>query len=102
MIQFAALGAGAAKELLGLLKDVIDDPDTYKKLDGLRQLIEKITGKKIEKAGLVALLEENVCGEPFTGEWQGLAGDAKRMRFEGGWVVQVEPGTNPLWVPDPK
>lgn len=101
MIQFA-LGASAIKEAGGLLSIIVDSPETYKKIEGLRQFIEKVTGKSIDKNGLVALLEENVCGEPFTGKWETFGGEtARRLRVDGGFIYDIGHG-NPIHVPDPK
>lgn len=102
MIQFA-LGASAIKEAGGLLSIIVDSPETYKKIEGLRQFIEKVTGKSIDKNGLVALLEENVCGEPFTGEWELFPSDphSRRLRVDGGFIYDIGHG-NPIHVPDPK
>lgn len=102
MIQFATLGASAVKELIGLLGNAIEDPDTYKKLEGFRQLLCKVTGKEIDKNGFVALLEGVTQGEPYTGKWENIDDEdgARRLRVQGGYIYQVEAGTNPILVED--
>jgi hypothetical protein len=103
MMQFAA-GAAAVKELASVLADVVEDPDTYKKLDALRQFIEKVTGKEIEPNAFVALLETTTQGEPYTGKWEhidcsSVRGDSRRLRVAGGYLYHVV-GSNPVFVPD--
>lgn len=107
MIQFATVGASALKELIGLLGNAIEDPETYQKIEGLRQFICKVTGKEIDKNGFVALLEGVTQGEPYTGKWENINDDAtpydpagRRLRVQGGYIYQVEPGTNPILVED--
>lgn len=103
MIQFATLGASAVKELIGLLGNAIEDPDTYKKLEGFRQLLCKVTGKEIDKNGFVALLEGVTQGEAYTGKWEicdpGGDDPARRMRVEGGYIFDIGRG-NPILVED--
>lgn len=100
MIEFAALGAGAIKDLLGLLKGAIEDPDTYKRLDGLRQLLCEITGREIDKNGFVALLEGVTQGECYTGQWEPLNDDehdsSRRLRVQGGWIFDIGRGNGIL------
>ena len=92
----AAMIMTAAKKLVG----VVEDPDTYKRLDGIRQFVCKVTGKEIDKAAFLELLETTTQGESYTGVWETLDGGSRRMRFEGGWVFQAQEGTNPIFVPD--
>lgn len=105
MIQFAT-GVGIAKELAGLLVCVVEDPDTYKKIEGLRVMLSKLTGHEIDKAGLIALLEGVTQGEAYTGKWEDCDPDnfedhphAKRLRVAGGWIYDCGRG-NPLFVAD--
>ena len=104
-MQFAA-GAGIAKELVGLLADVIEDPDTYKKIEGFRAMLSTLTGREIDKAGFIALLEGVTQGEPYTGKWEDCDPNnfedhphARRLRVAGGWIYDCGRG-NPLFVPD--
>lgn len=106
MIQFAAIGVSALKELAEVLGDAIEDPDTYKKIEGLRQFLGKLTGKEIDKNGLVALLEETTQGEPYTGQWEYLGKnsahencDTRRLRVAGAWIYDIGRG-NPILVHD--
>lgn len=100
MMQFAA-GATALKELIGILTDVIEDPNTYAKIDGLRQIISKVVGKEVDKNGLIALLEETTQGEAYTGKWEPIGGDgARRLRVAQGYIYHVAAGTNPILVRD--
>ena len=95
-----AVGASALKELVGILADLIEDPDTYKKIEGVRQLLCKLTGKEIDKNALVALLEETTQGEPYTGEWEDIDGVSRRLRVAGGYIYEVGSSSNPIFVPD--
>jgi len=99
MIQFAAAGAGVLKELVGLVGDILEDPDTYKKVEGLRQFLCKITGKEIDQNGLVALLELSTQGEPYTGKWEVIDNDSCRLRVAGGYLYSVNE-TRPVFVSD--
>ena len=111
MIQFAA-GAGALKELVGLLGDVIEDPDTYKKIEGLRLMLCKLTGVDVDKNGLVALLEESTQGEAYTGKWEQVtheddlcgAPKAFRLRVPRGYMISLRVGesawTRPVFYSD--
>lgn len=102
-MQFA-LGASAIKEAVGLLADVVEDPDTYKRIDGLRSFIAKVTGVEIDQNGFVALLEGVTQGEVYTGKWEVLDEEsgARRMRWRDnpGWIFQAGHGTNPIFVSD--
>jgi len=101
MMQFA-IGASLAKELVGILGSVIESPDTYKRLDGLRSLIEKVTGKTIDKAGFLAFMEETTQGEAYTGQWETIAPvgsrlevdeeAGRRLRVDGAWIYDIGRG----------
>ena len=105
-MQFAA-GAGTAKELVGLLVGALEDPDTYKRIEGLRTFLCGVTGKEIDQAGFITLLKGVTQGKPYTGQWEVLDPDAggidyihaKRLRVEGGWIYDCGRG-NPLFVRD--
>lgn len=106
-MQFAA-GAALVKELAGVLGNVVEDPDTYKKIEGLRVFIEKVTGKKINQNAFVALLESTTQGEPYTGKWESI-GDSgtvrgqareRRLRVGSGFIYDIGRG-NAVFVPDP-
>ena len=90
------------KELVGILVSAVEDPDTYKRIEGLRAFLSKLTGKEIDKAGLVALLEATTQGEPYTGEWEQSEHDptTRRLRVDGGYVYDIGRG-NPIFVRDP-
>ncbi len=90
-------GASALKELIGILADVVQDPETYKKIEGVRQLLCKLTGKEIDKNALVALLEETTQGEPYTGDWEDIDGGSRRLRVAGGYIYEVQ--AVPIFVP---
>ena len=102
MMQIA-LGASVAKELLGLLGSVIESPDTYKRLDGLRSIVGKVTGKEIDKGAFLAMLEMSTQGEPYTGKWEAIdpdtVGSGSRLRVEGGYIYDRNRG-NPIFVAD--
>jgi hypothetical protein len=105
MMQFAA-GAAAVKELAGLLGDVIEDPDTYKRIEGLRTFISKIVGHEIDKNGFLALLEQTTQGDPYTGKWENINDDApegepagRRLRVEDGYIYDIGRG-NAIFVRD--
>jgi hypothetical protein len=96
MIQVAA---SMVPELLKLFKEVLEDPDTYKKIEGLRQVLEKLTGQEIDKNGLVELLEGVTQGAPFTGEWEGAQPGVRRVRVDGGYIYDIGRG-NGVFVSD--
>ena len=105
MIQFAAV-ASVLPELVGILSDVVKSPETYKKLEGVRTLLCELTGKEIDKNGLVALLEGVTQGEPYTGEWETVSPytettqnghttsqpATRRLRVDGGWIYDCGRG----------
>jgi hypothetical protein len=90
MIQLAA----ALPELIKILTGIVENPDTYKKLEALRQLLEKLTGKEINQNEMIKFLEGATQGEPFTGKWEGPGSEDKepatRFRIDGGWCY--DPG----------
>lgn len=92
----------ALKELIGILADVVEDPDTYKKIEGVRKLLCELTGKEIDSNGLIALLEETTQGEAYTGEWEKMAIDdeARRLRVAGGYIYEVRSTSNAIFVSD--
>jgi len=97
MIQIAA---AMIPELVKLFKSVVEDPETYKKIEGLRQILEKLTGKEIDKNGFVTLLEGVTQGEPFTGKWKVLDdGETRRMRVDDGYIYDIGRG-NSIFVRD--
>ena len=102
MIQFAAV-ASLLPELVGLLSDVVKSPETYEKLEAVRQLLSKLTGQEIDRNGLVGLLEGVTQGEPYTGVWVECNDDpndpTRMMRFGGGWLVDIGRG-NPVLIRD--
>jgi hypothetical protein len=98
MMQFAA-SAAAVKELASILADVVEDPDTYKKLEALRTFIEKVTGKQIDQSAFVALLETTTQGEPYTGEWERINEWSSRLRVANGHLYYVDK-QRPVFVPD--
>ena len=106
MIQFASVAA-ILPELVGILSDVVNSPETYEKLEGIRQLLCNLTGKEIDKAGLVALLEEVTQGEAYTGKWEVCDPNeggvdyvfTRRLRVAGGWIYDVGRG-DPILVHD--
>ena len=105
MIQFAAVAA-VLPELVGILSGVVKSPETYEKLEGVRTLLSKLTGKEIDKNGLVALLEETTQGQPYTGEWETISSDdvglgsyTRRLRVAKGWLYDIGRG-NPVLVDD--
>jgi hypothetical protein len=79
-------------ELIKALTNVVEDPDTYKKLEGVRQILSKLTGKEIDENGLVKLLEGVTQGDPYTGEWEEIGGETRRLRVEGGWIYDIGRG----------
>lgn len=86
-------------KLIEILKGVVEDPDTYKKIEGARQILEKLTGKKIDRIGLVALVEGVTQGAPYTGKWEEISEESWRLRTDNGWIYHVQ-GSNLLFVPD--
>jgi len=103
MMQFA-IGASLAKELVGLMGSLIESPDTYKRLDGLRSIVEKVTGKAIDKAKFLEFLEVATQGEAYTGKWEKLPLDDDRdtgwrLRVEDGYIYDIGRG-NPIFVRD--
>lgn len=97
MIQLAVT---ALPEVLKLIKQAIEDPATYEHLEAIRQVLEKITGKEIDKNGLVALLEGVTQGQPFTGEWEANDNEGvRRARVDGGWIYDIGRG-NGIFVSD--
>jgi len=102
MIQFAAVAsiAPAVKELVSLLTGAVEDPNNYKRLEGLRTFVSKVTGKEIDKGAFIELLEATVVGDPYTGEWETLSdATTRRLRVEGGYIYDCGRG-NPLFVKD--
>ena len=98
MIPISLAGA-LAKELIGLLGSVIESPDTYKRIDGLRQIVEKVTGKQIDQAGFLTFLEETTQGAAYTGEWEQINDSTRRLRVEGGYIFDIG-RANPIFVRD--
>ena len=98
MIQAAAI-AEAVGLVTKVLHDTVESPDTYKRLDGLRAFVSKVTGKEVDKAGFLALLEQATQGDPYTGEWEQINDDTRRLRVEGGWIFDIGRG-NPIHVRD--
>lgn len=111
MIQFAAAAAiaPAIKELGSLLVHTIEDPNNYKRLEGLRVFLSRVTGKEIDQNAFVALLELTTQGEPYTGKWERIGpkppddgredGRGRRLRVDGGYIYDIGRG-NPVFVPD--
>jgi hypothetical protein len=79
-------------ELIKILTNIVEDPDTYERLEGIRQIISKLTGKEIDKNGLVDLLEGITQGEPYTGKWEELDGGTRRLRIGKGWIYDIGRG----------
>ena len=99
MIQFA-VGAGVVKELAGILSNAVEDPNSYKRVEGLRAFLCKVTGKEIDKSAFLELLETTTQGDPYTGLWEDLpTGNTRRLRVEGGWIFDIGRG-HPLLVLD--
>jgi hypothetical protein len=93
------VAASLLPELLKAFKDVLEDPETYKKIEGLRQILEKLTGKEIDQNDLVGLLEGVTQGAPFTGEWEEPTSDdatVRRVRVDGGWIYDIGRGNGIL------
>jgi len=86
-------------ELVKLITSVVEDPDTYKKLEALRQMLEKLTGKEIDKNGLITLLEGVTQGEEYTGKWERLTTETRRLRVANGYIYDMGRG-NPIYVQD--
>ena len=99
MIQIAA---AMIPEVVKMLRDLIADPDTYRKIEGVRLLLEKLTGNEIDKNGLVTLLEGVTQGEPYTGKWELIedgTGTCRRLRVDGGWLYDIGRG-NGVFIQD--
>ena len=112
-----AVGVSALKELVGIVTDLVESKETYDRLEGLRTLLCKLTGKDVPKAGLIALLEEATQGEAYSGVWERVGPkptptgneeqDAvddcrgRRLRVDGGWIYDIGRG-NGIFVPDGK
>jgi len=102
-MQFA-MGASAIKELAGLLVSALEDPDTYKRIEGLRVMLSKIVGHEIDKAGFVELLEQVTQGDAYTGKWElldkhdpqycdgGHRDHTRRLRVDGAWIYDIGRG----------
>ncbi len=88
-------------ELIKKFKELLEDPDTYARMDALRQLVEKLTGKELSKLAFVEFLEGATQGEAYTGKWELLDEETqtRRMRWPGGWVLHIQ-GANPIFIPD--
>jgi hypothetical protein len=97
-----AIGASLAKELVGLVGSLIESPDTYKRLDGLRQIVEKVTGKEIDSLKFLTFLEVATQGEPITGKWEQCSAEAefpRRLRVDKAWIYDIGRG-NPVVIDD--
>ena len=101
MIPFAAAAAigPAIAQMAKVLTGAVEDGDNYKRLDALRGFIEKVTGKTIPKAAFLDLLEVATQGDPYTGEWEQVGTETRRLRVEGGWIFDIGRG-NPIFVKD--
>jgi hypothetical protein len=90
------LVAGAVPEVIKLIKDAATNPETYEALEALRQMIEKLTGREIDKNGFVALMEGVTQGEPYTGRWEEIDPDdhesGRRLRVNGGYFYDIGRG----------
>jgi hypothetical protein len=88
-------------KLIGAFKDLLEDPDTYKKAESFRKIFEQLTGREIKQSVFLEFLEEATQGEAYTGEWELLDEETqtRRMRWAGGWVLHIK-GSNPIFIPD--
>lgn len=92
MIPFTA-GIAVVKELAGVLVEVVEDGDTYRKLDAVRAFLSEATGIEIDKAGFLALLEETTQGAPYTGKWEMIGeGPERRLRVDGAYIYDFGRG----------
>ncbi len=103
MFEFMA-GAAIVKEVATTLVKALEDPDTYKRLEGLRLFVSRVTGREIEKAAFIDLFETATQGDAYTGKWEPInpdrPQDGKRLRVEKGWIFDIGRG-NALLVRDP-
>jgi hypothetical protein len=79
-------------ELIEKLKAVVEDPDTYARLEGMRVILEKVTGKEIPKNALVELLEEATQEEAYSGKWEQVDETTRRLRVDGAWIYDIGRG----------
>ena len=94
-----AIAMSMLPELIKIVESVVKDPDTYKKLEAIRQFLCKVTGKEIPTNAVAEFLEVATQGEPFTGEWEPLQTSGHRMRVAGGYLYDIGRG-NAVFVAD--
>jgi hypothetical protein len=98
--------AAALAELAEAVTTVIEDPNTYKRLESARLALEELLGHDVEANKFLKFLELATQGEPETGEWEEL-GDTpvfgtktQRLRVEKGWLYWREDCPNMILVKD--
>ncbi len=96
MLAFATIDA--IKGLVGALTEVLEDPDTYKKLAALRNFLSEVTGKEIPEGAFLKLLEESTQGEGYDGEWEVIDDNSSRLRVAGGFIYVIY--ARPIFVAD--
>ena len=95
--MFADIAVSAIPKLIGAFKDLLEDPDTYKKAESLRKLFEQLTGREIDQSAFLAFLEEATQGEPYSGKWEPIDPDdpensGRRLRVNGGYYYDIGRG----------
>ncbi len=98
VIQLATLEA--AKSFFDVFANAIEDPDTYKRIEAVRQFVSQVTGVEIDKGAFITLLETTTQGESYTGDWEQIDDDTRRLRVANGYIYDSVSAHNIIFVAD--